>query len=71
MKTIDLYQESLTTDNDIDTIVFALDSSAMKAPGNIQYSIDSCDLVEYLGTHILNRQSKGSFYLNYYFILYS
>ena len=57
MKTIDLYQESLTTDNDIDTIVFALDSSAMKAPGNIQYSIDSCDLVEYLGTHILNRQS--------------
>jgi len=57
MKTIEIYESSVTTENDIDTIVFNVDSSTMKAPANIQYSVDSCELVEYLGTHILNKQS--------------
>ena len=61
MKTIEIYESSVTTENDIDTIVFNVDSSKMKAPANIQYSVDSCELIEYLGTHILNKQRHAGF----------
>jgi len=37
VKIIELKKQSVTTDNDIDTITFNLDTSAMKAPGNIQF----------------------------------
>ena len=37
VKIIELKEQSVTTDNNIDTLTFNLDTSAMRAPGNIQF----------------------------------